>query len=93
MPLPYSSSFLNSLSEGINIRNFKIQVPRYSLLSDMIVYAKEGEQDMVLLQLAKQISAAQDEVWKSIKEQYPQLTSESRRQTFVLTGKKSPHVP
>ncbi|KAF9363494.1 tyrosine/serine/threonine protein phosphatase pps1 [Mortierella sp. NVP85] len=85
MPLPYSSSFLNSLSEGINIRNFKIQVPRYALLSDMIVYAKEGEQDMVLLQLAKQISAAQEEVWKSIKEQHPQLTSESRRQTFVLT--------
>lgn len=87
--LPYTSSFLNSLSEGINIRNFKIQVPRYALLSDMIIYAKEGEQDLVLLQVAKQISAAQGELWRSVKEQYPQLTPESRRQTFVLTGKKS----
>ncbi|KAF8928941.1 hypothetical protein BGZ58_009271, partial [Dissophora ornata] len=81
----YSSSFLHSLSEGINIRNFKIQVPRYALLSDIVVYSKDGEQDMALLQLARQISAAQDEVWRSMKEEYPQLTLESRRQTFVLT--------
>lgn len=83
--LPYLNSFVNSLSEGINIRNFKIQVPRYALLSDMIVYAKEGEQDSALLQLAKLISAAQDEVWRNVKEQYPQLAPSSRRQTFVLT--------
>ncbi|KAG0358250.1 tyrosine/serine/threonine protein phosphatase pps1 [Gamsiella multidivaricata] len=81
----YSSSFLQSLSEGINIRNFKIQVPRYALLSDLIIYAKEGEQDPALLQLAKQISTAQDEVWKSMKEQYPEMTEESRRQTLILT--------
>ncbi|KAF9202083.1 hypothetical protein BGZ49_007737, partial [Haplosporangium sp. Z 27] len=81
----YQSSFVESLSEGINIRNFKIQVPRYALLSDIVIYAKEGEQDVVLLQLAKQISTAQEEVWKNMKEQYPQMTIESRRQTFVLT--------
>ncbi|KAF9115072.1 tyrosine/serine/threonine protein phosphatase pps1 [Mortierella sp. AM989] len=81
----YQSSFVQSLSEGINIRNFKIQVPRYALLSDMIIYSKEGEQDLILLQLAKHISAAQDEVWRAMKEQYPQLAPEARRQTFVLT--------
>ncbi|KAF9387836.1 tyrosine/serine/threonine protein phosphatase pps1 [Mortierella sp. AD011] len=81
----YQSSFVESLSDGINIRNFKIQVPRYALLSDIIIYAKEGEQDLILLQLAKQISTAQDEIWRGMKEQYPQMTIESRRQTFVLT--------
>ncbi|ORY94293.1 hypothetical protein BCR41DRAFT_365418 [Lobosporangium transversale] len=80
----YSGSFLQSQSEGINIRNFKIQVPRYALLSDIVVYANEGEQDLGILQLAKQISAAQDEIWQLMKEQYPQMTFESRRQTFVL---------
>ncbi|KAF9181986.1 tyrosine/serine/threonine protein phosphatase pps1 [Haplosporangium sp. Z 767] len=80
-----SSSFLHSLSEGINIRNFKIQVPRYALLSDIVLYAREGEQDPGLLQLAKQISLAQEEVWMAMKEQYPQIAVESRRQTLVLT--------
>ncbi|KAF9134431.1 tyrosine/serine/threonine protein phosphatase pps1 [Mortierella sp. 14UC] len=79
------SSFMHSLSEGINIRNFKIQVPRYALLSDMIIYAKDGEQDLYILQLAKQISAAQEEVFRTMREQYPQMALESRRQTFVLT--------
>ncbi|KAG0213504.1 tyrosine/serine/threonine protein phosphatase pps1 [Mortierella sp. NVP41] len=78
------SSFMHSLSEGINIRNFRIQVPRYALLSDMIIYAKEGEQDLYILQLAKQISTAQEEVWRAMKEQYPQMQPESRRQTFIL---------
>ena len=82
------SSFMHSLSEGINIRNFKIQVPRYALLSDLIIYAKDGEQDLYILQLAKQISTAQEEVFRAMKEQYPQMALESRRQTFVLTGKK-----
>lgn len=82
-----SNTFLHSLSEGINIRNFKIQVPRYALLSDIVLYAREGEQDPGLLQLAKQISIAQEEVWMTMKEQYPQMTVESRRQTLVLTGK------
>lgn len=81
------SSFMHSLSEGINIRNFKIQVPRYALLSDMIIYAKDGEQDLYILQLAKLISTAQEELFRSMKEQYPQMPLESRRQTFVLTGK------
>ncbi|KAG0375207.1 tyrosine/serine/threonine protein phosphatase pps1 [Mortierella sp. AD032] len=76
---------MHSLSEGINIRNFKIQVPRYALLSDMIIYAKDGEQDLNILQLAKQISAAQEEVFRAMKEQYPAMSPESRRQTFVLT--------
>lgn len=79
---------MHSLSEGINIRNFKIQVPRYALLSDLIIYAKDGEQDIYILQLAKQISTAQEEVFRAMREQYPQMTLESRRQTFVLTGKK-----
>ncbi|KAF9908622.1 tyrosine/serine/threonine protein phosphatase pps1 [Linnemannia zychae] len=79
------SSFMHSLSEGINIRNFKIQVPRYALLSDLIIYAKDGEQDLYILQLAKQISTAQEEVFRFMKEQYPQMTPESRRQTFILT--------
>ncbi|KAF9141511.1 tyrosine/serine/threonine protein phosphatase pps1 [Linnemannia schmuckeri] len=79
------SSFMHSLSEGINIRNFKIQVPRYALLSDLIIYAKDGEQDLYILQLAKQISTAQEEVFRAMKEQYPQMTLESRRQTFILT--------
>ncbi|KAG0282236.1 tyrosine/serine/threonine protein phosphatase pps1 [Linnemannia gamsii] len=79
------SSFIHSLSEGINIRNFKIQVPRYALLSDMIIYAKDGEQDLHILQLAKLISTAQEEVFRAMKEQYPQMSPESRRQTFVLT--------
>ncbi|KAF8941921.1 tyrosine/serine/threonine protein phosphatase pps1 [Haplosporangium gracile] len=76
---------MHSLSEGINIRNFKIQVPRYALLSDLIIYAKDGEQDLYILQLAKQISTAQEEVFRAMKEQYPQMALESRRQTFVLT--------
>ncbi|KAI1316776.1 tyrosine/serine/threonine protein phosphatase pps1 [Mortierella claussenii] len=75
---------MHSLSEGINIRNFKIQVPRYALLSDMIVYAEDGDQDLMALKLATQISSAQDEVWRSMKEQYPQLTPEFRRHTFIL---------
>ncbi|KAF9143789.1 tyrosine/serine/threonine protein phosphatase pps1 [Mortierella sp. GBA39] len=79
------SSFMHSLSEGINIRNFKIQVPRYALLSDLIIYAKDGEQDIYILQLAKQISTAQEEVFRAMKEQYPQMSLESRRQTFILT--------
>jgi hypothetical protein len=82
------SSFMHSLSEGINIRNFKIQVPRYALLSDIIIYAKEGEQDLHILQLAKLISIAQEEVFRAMKEQCPQMSLESRRQTFVLTGKR-----
>ncbi|KAF9551040.1 tyrosine/serine/threonine protein phosphatase pps1 [Mortierella hygrophila] len=79
------SSFMHSLSEGINIRNFKIQIPRYALLSDLIIYAKDGEQDIYILQLAKQISTAQEEVFRAMKEQYPQMALESRRQTFILT--------
>ncbi|KAF9928595.1 tyrosine/serine/threonine protein phosphatase pps1 [Linnemannia zychae] len=79
------SSFMHSLSEGINIRNFKIQVPRYALLSDIVVYAKGGEQDPYILQLAKQISTAQEEIFRTTKEQYPQMVPESRRQTFILT--------
>ncbi|KAF9952357.1 tyrosine/serine/threonine protein phosphatase pps1, partial [Mortierella alpina] len=79
------ASFIHSLSEGINIRNFKIQVPRYALLSDIVIYAKEGEQDLNLLQLAKLISLAQDEVWQTMRELHPQqVTLESRRQTLVL---------
>ncbi|KAF9286747.1 tyrosine/serine/threonine protein phosphatase pps1 [Mortierella alpina] len=79
------ASFIHSLSEGINIRNFKIQVPRYALLSDIVIYAKEGEQDLNLLQLAKLISVAQDEVWQTMRELHPQqVTIESRRQTLVL---------
>ncbi|KAF9980078.1 tyrosine/serine/threonine protein phosphatase pps1 [Mortierella antarctica] len=79
------ASFIHSLSEGINIRNFKIQVPRYALLSDIVIYAKEGEQDLNLLQLAKLISVAQDEVWQTMRELHPQqVTVESRRQTLVL---------
>ncbi|KAF9950887.1 tyrosine/serine/threonine protein phosphatase pps1 [Mortierella alpina] len=79
------ASFIHSLSEGINIRNFKIQVPRYALLSDIVIYAKEGEQDLNLLQLAKMISVAQDEVWQAMRELHPQqVTIESRRQTLVL---------
>ncbi|KAG0252083.1 tyrosine/serine/threonine protein phosphatase pps1, partial [Mortierella polycephala] len=84
-PRALSSSFLHSLSEGINIRNFKIQVPRYALLSDIVLYAREGEQDPCLLHLAKQISIAQEEVWMAMREQYPQMAAESRRQTLVLT--------
>ncbi len=81
------ASFIHSLSEGINIRNFKIQVPRYALLSDIVIYAKEGEQDLNLLQLAKLISVAQDEVWQTMRELHPQqVTIESRRQTLVLIG-------
>ncbi|KAG0197024.1 tyrosine/serine/threonine protein phosphatase pps1 [Mortierella sp. GBA30] len=92
--IPYSgshtrtlrSSFIHSLSEGINIRNFKIQVPRYALLSDIVLYAKEGEQDPNLLQIAKMISVAQEEVWQTMRELHPeQATNESRRQTLVLT--------
>ncbi|KAF9564979.1 tyrosine/serine/threonine protein phosphatase pps1 [Mortierella alpina] len=79
------ASFIHSLSEGINIRNFKIQVPRYALLSDIVIYAREGEQDLNLLQLAKLISVAQDEVWQAMRELHPQqVTIESRRQTLVL---------
>ncbi|OAQ35447.1 hypothetical protein K457DRAFT_27666, partial [Linnemannia elongata AG-77] len=85
LAMKLQSSFMHSLSEGINIRNFKIQVPRYALLSDLIIYAKDGEQDLYILQLAKQISTAQEEVFRAMREQYPQMTLESRRQTFVLT--------
>ncbi|KAG0059087.1 hypothetical protein BGZ90_004633, partial [Linnemannia elongata] len=85
LAMKLQSSFMHSLSEGINIRNFKIQVPRYALLSDLIIYAKDGEQDIYILQLAKQISTAQEEVFRAMREQYPQMTLESRRQTFVLT--------
>ncbi|KAG0314362.1 hypothetical protein BGZ99_008191, partial [Dissophora globulifera] len=84
-PSLLKSSFTNSLSEGINIRNFRIQVPRYALLSDIVLYSKDGDQDHALQELARQISIAQDEVWRSMKEQYSQMTIESRRQTFVLT--------
>ncbi|KAG0033758.1 tyrosine/serine/threonine protein phosphatase pps1 [Podila clonocystis] len=81
------SSFMHSLSEGINIRNFKIQVPRYALLSDIVVYASEGTTDaglILLLHVAKQISSAQEEVWRNLIQHYPHHDIDSRRQTFVL---------
>ncbi|GJJ71361.1 hypothetical protein EMPS_03711 [Entomortierella parvispora] len=77
--------FLHSLSDGINIRNFKIQVPRYALLSDLILYTKDGERDPILILVAQQISKAQDLVWREMKEQYPQLSIHARRHTFVLS--------
>jgi len=80
--------FLHSLSDGINIRNFKIQVPRYALLSDLVLYTKEGERDPILILVAQQISMAQDLVWREMKEQYPQLSILARRHTFVLSGKQ-----
>ncbi|KAG0359745.1 tyrosine/serine/threonine protein phosphatase pps1 [Podila minutissima] len=81
------SSFVQSLSDGINIRNFKIQVPRYALLSDIVVYASEGTTDaglILLLHVAKQISSAQEEVWRNLVQHYPHHDIDSRRQTFVL---------
>lgn len=84
------SSFVQSLSDGINIRNFKIQVPRYALLSDIVVYASEGTTDaglILLLHVAKQISSAQEEVWRNLIQHYPHHDIDSRRQTFILGGK------
>lgn len=95
------SSFVQSLSEGINIRNFKIQVPRYALLSDIVVYGSEGTTDaglILLLHVAKQISSAQEEVWRNLIQHYPHYDIDSRRQTFVLGGKTvsllhpAPHI-
>ncbi|KAG0041230.1 tyrosine/serine/threonine protein phosphatase pps1, partial [Gryganskiella cystojenkinii] len=77
--------FLYSLSDGINIRNFKIQVPRYALLSDLIIYTKEGERDPFLMMLAELVSHAQEAVWSEMKQHYPQLSIQARRHTFVLT--------
>ncbi|KAF9578722.1 tyrosine/serine/threonine protein phosphatase pps1, partial [Lunasporangiospora selenospora] len=88
------NSFMHSLSDGVNIRNFKIQVPRYALLSDIVVYSKDGfvpsstpnatATNYVLLEIARQISTAQEAVWKTMKERCPQMDAECRRQTFVL---------
>lgn len=90
------SSFVQSLSDGINIRNFKIQVPRYALLSDIVVYASEGTTDaglILLLHVAKQISSAQEEVWRNLVQHYPHHDIDSRRQTFVLGGKQATPRP
>ncbi|KAF9427613.1 tyrosine/serine/threonine protein phosphatase pps1, partial [Podila epigama] len=87
LPTDISGSFVNSLSDGINIRNFKIQVPRYALLSDIVVYAQEGTSDaslVALLHIARQISTAQEEVWRNLTLQYSHYDIHSRRQTFVL---------
>ncbi|RIA98714.1 hypothetical protein C1645_749074 [Glomus cerebriforme] len=45
-------------SEGINLRNFKIQVAKYATLSDIVVYGENGLNDSVL-EIAKQAAWAQ----------------------------------
>ncbi|KAI8388715.1 protein-tyrosine phosphatase-like protein [Radiomyces spectabilis] len=45
--------FQHEVEQGINLRNFKIQVARYATISDIVVYGAEAEQ------VAKQISQAQ----------------------------------
>ncbi|KAF0530561.1 Dual specificity protein phosphatase PPS1 [Gigaspora margarita] len=45
-------------SEGINLRNFKIQVAKYATISDIIVYGENGLNENVL-NIAKQMAWAQ----------------------------------
>ncbi|CAH1755754.1 14543_t:CDS:2 [Entrophospora sp. SA101] len=44
--------------EGINLRNFKIQVAKYATISDIIVYGEDGLNENVL-KVAKQVAWAQ----------------------------------
>ncbi|CAG8738161.1 5879_t:CDS:2, partial [Acaulospora morrowiae] len=45
--------------EGINLRNFKIQVAKYATLSDIIVYGEDGGLSENVLEIAKQAAWAQ----------------------------------
>ena len=66
-------------SEGINLRNFKIQVAKYATLSDIVVYGENGLNDTVL-EIAKQAAWAQ----QALREENPNGID---YEVFVILGK------
>ncbi|KAG9285422.1 hypothetical protein G9A89_010897 [Geosiphon pyriformis] len=68
--------------EGINLRNFKIQVAKYATLCDIVVYGENGLSEKVM-QIAKQISRAQ-QASRAQKATRHQRTNEILYETFVI---------
>ncbi|KAL1918033.1 uncharacterized protein VTP21DRAFT_3299 [Calcarisporiella thermophila] len=63
----------------INLRNFKIQVAKYALISDIVVYGENGVDEKVL-EIAKQISWAQQALRAD-----PSTRPKLEYHTFVIT--------
>ncbi|CAN6595149.1 hypothetical protein TRVA0_001S00672 [Trichomonascus vanleenenianus] len=66
----YSPQFLNLDPEyGVSLRNFHVQVAKWALISDLVVYAPDARDEMEAIAVARALSTAQ----LLLKRQHPHL--------------------